>query len=105
MQQRLALHAEAAACISTAQDARLRRLFERRAGIECRRTPQIARLRLIVRPTAMHRAAIVPDDQIADPPLMAVDELALRRVRIQIPQQQAPFGHRPAGMCDACAER
>src|SRR5687768_6916251 len=65
----------------------LRRLFERRAGIQCRRTPQITRLRLIVCPTAMHGAAIVPDDEIADLPLMAVDELFLRRVRRQIQQQ------------------
>src|SRR5512145_2075967 len=73
-----------------------RRLLEGRAGIQCRRTPQIARLRLIVWPTAMHGAAIVPDDYIADPPAMAVDELVLRRVRRQIPQQQTPVGHRPA---------
>src|SRR4030095_6165252 len=73
-----------------------RRLLEGRAGIQCRRTPQIARLRLMVCPTAMHGAAIVPDDHIADPPAMAVDELVLRRVRCQIPQQQTPLAHRPA---------
>src|ERR1700694_3470662 len=73
-----------------------RRLLEGRAAIQGRRTPQIARLHLIVWSTAMHGAAIVPDDHIADAPAMAVDELALRRVRRQIPQQQTPLAHRPA---------
>src|SRR5262245_39739228 len=73
-----------------------RRLLEGRAGVQCRRTPQVARLRLVVWPAAMHGAAIVPDDQVADLPAMAVDELIVRRVRRQIPQQQTPFGHRPA---------
>ena len=51
---------------------------------------------LIVRPAAMHRAAIVPDHQIADPPFVAVDELRLRRVRVRSQQQQPAVRHRPA---------
>src|SRR5690242_4338971 len=72
------------------------RLLEGRAGIQRCRTSQIARLHFIVRPTAMHGAAIVPDDDITDAPAMAVDELLSRRVRRQIPQQQTAFTDRPA---------
>src|SRR5689334_1135346 len=72
------------------------RLLERRAGIQCRRTAQIARMRLIVWATAMHGAAIVPDHEIADAPAMAIDELGLCRVRVEIPQQQTAFSDWPA---------
>src|SRR5690348_15388340 len=66
----------------------LRRLIECRCGVLRRDPAQIARLRLVERATAMHRAAIVPDDEIADPPVVTIDELGLGRVLDQLAQQQ-----------------
>ena len=49
-----------------------------------------------MRPATMHRAAVVPDYQIADPPLVAVDEFRLGGVGVEIEEQQTPLGNRPA---------
>src|SRR6185503_8975671 len=62
-----------------------------------RRAPQVARVVLVVEGAgAVHRALVVPHDEVADPPLVAIDELALRRVLGQLAQQHHRFGHRPA---------
>src|SRR5436305_15241012 len=50
----------------------------------------------VVRAAAMHRVAVVPDDEVALSPFMAVDELPLGRVLIQVVQQQATVRLRPA---------
>ena len=82
-------------------------------GGSCRRRPQAASSRVeptsrvvarrrsrgcdfVVRPAAMHRVAVVPDHQVADPPFVAVDELPLRRVLVQVGEQQPALRHRPA---------
>src|SRR5271166_4660653 len=76
-------------------DSRLSGLVEGRADVERRRPAQIARVAVVMRPAAMHRAAVVPDHQIADPPFVAVDEFGPGRVRIEVVEQQATLGHRP----------
>ena len=43
----------------------------------------------------MHRAAIIPDHQVADPPFMAVDEFGPGRVQREVVEQNAAVGHRP----------
>ena len=45
----------------------------------------------------MHHGAVVPHHQVADPPRVPVDELALRRVLEQLAQQHAALGQRHAG--------
>src|SRR5215472_6955068 len=50
----------------------------------------------VVWTAAMHRVAVVPDDEIALSPSMAIDELPLGRVLGQIVQQQAAIRDRPA---------
>ena len=69
---------------------------EGRADVERRCPAQIARVAVVVGPAAMHRATVVPDHQIADPPFMAVDEFRPGGVRIEIVEQQAAFGNGPA---------
>src|SRR5690606_19737539 len=44
----------------------------------------------------VQRAAIVPDQEVARTPLVAVDVLALRRERVQLLEQRAAFVLRPA---------
>src|ERR1700745_3037921 len=44
----------------------------------------------------MHRAAIVPDDEVADGPAVLVDELRLRREGDQLLDQRPPLLDRPA---------
>ena len=44
----------------------------------------------------MHGLAVVPHHQVADPPLVGVDELPLGRVLDQVAQEAARLGHRPA---------
>src|SRR5579872_5811763 len=80
----------------TGQRSRSGRLVQGRADIERRCPAQIAWLAFVVRPAAMHRVAIVPDDQIALAPFVAVDEASLRRMLLQVAEQQPPFGNRPA---------
>jgi hypothetical protein len=53
-------------------------------------------LGVVVGTTAMHRAAIVPDDEVADGPAVLVDELRLRRGGNQLLDQRPPLLHRPA---------
>src|SRR4051812_15470010 len=64
----------------------LRRLIERRCGILRRNPAQVARLRLVDRATAMQRAAIVPDPEVAGPPVVTIDELGPGRVLDQLAQ-------------------
>jgi hypothetical protein len=42
----------------------------------------------------MHDRAVVPEDQVADPPAMAVDEVRLHGVGIEHVDQRAAFDHR-----------
>src|SRR5580658_2397868 len=78
-------------------------LVEGRSHIAGRRAAQIAGLALVERPAAVHRAAIIPDHQVAGAPDMPVDKPTLGRELDQIAQQQAAFRHRHAdnvrGMC------
>ena len=54
----------------------------------------------------MHRVAVVPDDQIADPPFVAVDELpAASRARSDRASRRRPSGTGQPTMCEACADR
>ena len=48
------------------------------------------------RPSAVHRPAVVPHDEIADAPAVAVHELRLRGEREQVEQQDAALRERPA---------
>ena len=58
---------------------------------------QVARvLGIIVGAAAVQGAAVVPDHEVADAPVMAMDELALRGVLHQVAQQQPSIRHRPA---------
>ena len=57
---------------------------------------QVAHPGLVEMPAAVHRAAVVPDHQVALAPLVAVDELAAGGVLDQLAQQQPPVGQRPA---------
>src|SRR5271165_5135043 len=70
-------------------DRLLSRFFQGRAGVEGGGAAQVTRLGFVVRAAAMHRAAIVPDHQIADPPLVAVDKLRPGRVQIEVVEQDA----------------
>src|SRR6266853_755417 len=72
------------------------RFIEGRADIERRGAAQIARLILVMRAAAVHRVAIIPDHEIADPPFMAVDELRLGREIAEVVQQEPALRHRPA---------
>src|SRR5580704_3952355 len=58
---------------------------------------QVTRIsRIVVGASAMQRATVVPDHQVADPPGVAMDELALRRVLHEVAQQEPALRHRPA---------
>src|SRR5687767_9194724 len=49
--------------------------------VERRHAAQLAAMRLVVERTgAMHRRAVVPDDEVAHTPAVPVDPLPLRRV-------------------------
>ncbi len=74
----------------------LDRFFESRADVERRRPPQIAPVGLIMRTAGIHRAAVITDDEIADPPFVAVDKFGPGRVRIEVVEQDAALRHRPA---------
>src|SRR6266403_4093130 len=52
-------------------------------------------LRVVERPRAVHRRAVVPDHEVPDAPLVPVDVLALGRVLRQIVQEEAPLRDRP----------
>ena len=59
--------------------------------------PHIARkAKVIERRRAMHGTAIVPDDDIAVRPFVAIDELALGREVSQLLEKRAPFVERHA---------
>ena len=74
----------------------LRRDRRGRGQIERGDTPQLAGvLRILERRRAVHGAAVVPDDEITDTPVVAVDEVALLGVLDEIAQQQASLGHGP----------
>src|SRR5476651_2578862 len=61
------------------------------------RPPHVTAVRCVVeRDAAMHGAAVVPDDDVADPPFVAVQELRLRRKIHQLAQQGATLVYRPA---------
>src|SRR5215207_9784371 len=57
---------------------------------------QVAHPALVEMPAAVHRAAVVPDHQVALAPVVAIDELAACRVLDQLAQQEAAVGQRPA---------
>ena len=46
-------------------------------------------------PRAVHGGAVVPDDEVAEAPRVAVHELRLGRVLDQVPQEEPALGHRP----------
>src|SRR4029077_18371762 len=64
--------------------SRLSGLVQARSDIEGRRAAQIARMGIVVRAAAMHRAAVVPDDEITHPPFVAVDEFGPGCVQIEV---------------------
>jgi hypothetical protein len=64
--------------------------------IQGRHATELAAVRRILeRPPAMHRGAVVPDHEIPNAPRMPVHEFPLGCVLDQIPQEQPPLGHRP----------
>src|SRR5580704_4853535 len=65
------------------------------AGVERCCAAQIAGMSIVVWATAMHRAAVVPNHEIAGPPFMAVDEFGPGCVESEVVQQYPPVGHRP----------
>src|SRR4030095_2868225 len=58
-----------------------------------RACPAVARV--VVGEAAVHGRAVVPDDEVAHAPRVAVDELALGSVLDEIAQQQPPLGYPP----------
>jgi len=56
------------------------------AGVERCCAAQIAGMSIVVWATAMHRAAVVPNHEIAGPPFMAVDELGPGCVESEVVQ-------------------
>src|SRR5690349_93493 len=81
---------------SAALDERLGRLLEARHLVgECR-AMQVADLGVVVAAGAVHGGAIVPHDDVVRPPDVGVDEPALRRVLVEVAQEGARLGHRPA---------
>src|SRR5580698_6951374 len=73
-----------------------RRLLQGRDLVGQRRAMQIPDLGVIVAAGAVHGRAVVPHDQIVRPPDMGVNELALCRVLVEVAQESARLGHRPA---------
>src|ERR1700733_4841551 len=73
----------------------LSHLIQSGRDIARRHPAQIAHSRLVEVAAAMHRRTGIPDDEVALPPIVAIDELALRRVLDQLAEQQAAFGHGP----------
>src|ERR1700726_3058697 len=71
-------------------------LIECRSNVACRDPAQIAYLALVEGAAAVHRAAVVPDDQIALAPFVTIDKRGLGGVLDQVAQQQAAVGHGPA---------
>ena len=92
-------------CDPASRWSRLRGFVQGRADVEGCRTPQVSRVGVVVRTAAMHRAAVVPDHEIADLPFVAVDKFRPSGVRVEIDKQQTPFRNRPVDECEACAER
>ena len=60
------------------------RLVESRADLEGGRAAEIPRVSIIMRTTAMHSAAVVPDYEITDPPFVAVDEFGPGRLEGEV---------------------
>src|ERR1700738_3256436 len=56
-------------------------LIECRSNVACRDPAQIAYLALVEGAAAMHRAAVVPDDQIALAPFVTIDKRGLGGAR------------------------
>ena len=54
---------------------------------------------------AVHGLAVVPHHEVADPPLVRVDELPLGGVLDEVTQEGARLRHRPAEMPPACEDR
>src|SRR5260221_9247573 len=68
-----------------------------RGGVGDRRAAQVAHLvGGVERRRAVHGAAVVPDDQIPDLPLVAIDKLRLRREFHQLAEQPLTFLDRHA---------
>src|SRR5215470_11632347 len=68
-----------------------------RGGVDDRCAAQVAHLVLgIERRGAVHGTAVVPDDQVADLPLVAIDELRLRRKFHKLVEQRLTFLDRHA---------
>ena len=74
----------------------LSRLLQGGGGVGDGGAVEFAHLVRVVAAGAVHHAAVVPHHQIADPPLVRVDELPLGRVLVQVAQEGARFRHRPA---------
>jgi hypothetical protein len=72
-----------------------RRFVQGRTDVQCPRPSQVARLVLIVRSAAMHRATVVPDHHVADAPVVPVDEHRLRCMHRQVGMTR-PLAGRPA---------
>ena len=60
---------------------------------------------IVVVGAAMHRAAIIPHDEIVQAPAMGVNELALRGVRDQSIDKRGTGGLGHAAMSPACDAR
>jgi hypothetical protein len=58
--------------------------------------------RVVVRSPAMHRGAVVPDDEIPDAPGVTVDELRLGRVLDQLAEDEPTLGTGQSMILDAC---
>src|SRR4051794_16522568 len=71
-------------------------LLQGRADVAHGDPAQVAHAAFVEMPSAMHCATIVPDQQIALAPVVAIDELAPRRVLDQLAQQQPSIRQGPA---------
>ena len=72
-----------------------RRLLCRRCAAHQRGPADVARFALREGPGAVHGALIVPHDEIADGPLVRIDELALGGGFRQVEQEGLGFRFRP----------
>src|SRR5262249_54778865 len=64
--------------------------------IEGRHTPQLAAMLDVLEwGCPVHRAAVVPDDEVTDAPGVSVYELPLCGVLDQVAEEQPAFGHGP----------
>ena len=85
--------------------SRWRKLYEvrRTARMSDRHRPShhraVQNTALLIHPeigdNSVEQAAIIPHDEVADPPAVGVNELALRRMRQEFIQQCSPFGKWP----------